>query len=96
MQLTDLKIAYAASLIQRRELSPRDLVKACLDRINTLDPQLNAFITQTADTALQEAASAEKAIGQGEYRGTLHGIPIALKDLYETKGVVTTAGDHCQ
>lgn len=45
MQLTDLKIAYAASLIQRRELSPRDLVKACLDRINTLDPQLNAFIT---------------------------------------------------
>ncbi|MBA3530680.1 MAG: Asp-tRNA(Asn)/Glu-tRNA(Gln) amidotransferase subunit GatA [Ardenticatenales bacterium] len=92
MDLTTLTITDAAEMIGRRALSPLELTRAFLARISALDPQINSFITVTAEQALADAQEAEQAIQRGEYRGPLHGIPIALKDLFETKGVLTTAG----
>ena len=77
--------------VRRRERSPVEITRECLARIEKLNPQLNAFITVTADSALAEARTAEAEIGRGEWRGPLHGIPIALKDLIDTAGVRTTA-----
>jgi aspartyl-tRNA(Asn)/glutamyl-tRNA(Gln) amidotransferase subunit A len=68
------------------------LVEAHLARIQALEPQLNCFITLTPELALQQARQAEQEIRAGAYRGPLHGIPLALKDLFETAGVRTTAG----
>lgn len=81
----------AAKQLRRREISPVDLTQRCLGRIETLNPVLNAFITITADSALSQARAAEKEISRGKWRGPLHGIPIALKDLIDTAGVTTTA-----
>ncbi|MBL8231313.1 MAG: amidase [Bryobacterales bacterium] len=86
-----LSIAEAANLLRRRAVSPVDLTQACLRRVEALNPRLNAFITLTADTALTDARKAEKEIRTGRPRSPLHGIPIALKDLYDTAGVLTTA-----
>ena len=77
--------------VRKRQRSPIELTQECLDRIEALNPVLNAFITVTADTALAEALKAEQEIHSGFYRGPLHGIPIALKDLIDTAGVRTTA-----
>ena len=84
-------IAESSELIRRREISPVELTRECLDRIAELNPRLNAFITVTADSALQEAREAEKEILGGHWRGPLHGIPVGLKDLIDTAGVRTTA-----
>ncbi|HXH25247.1 MAG TPA: amidase [Vicinamibacterales bacterium] len=81
-----------ARLVAAREVSPAELTQAALARIERLQPKLNAFITVTAETALAEASQAEKAIAAGDYRGPLHGIPIAQKDLFDVQGVPTTAG----
>ena len=89
-----LTISEAAARIGRRELSPVELTQACLDRISGIDPRLNAFITVTADDALRAAREAEEAIARGDQRGPLHGIPLALKDLFATAGVRTTAGSR--
>jgi aspartyl-tRNA(Asn)/glutamyl-tRNA(Gln) amidotransferase subunit A len=88
--LTALTIQEAAELLKQCQISPVELTRACLDRINSLK-HLNCFITLTAEDALREAKEAETAIIKGEYRGALHGIPIALKDLYDVRGVPTTA-----
>ena len=72
-------------------LSPVQLARAALDRIEALNPTLHAFITVTPERALEEAAAAEREIRAGRYRGPLHGIPIALKDIVWTRGVRTTA-----
>ncbi len=90
--LTALSIAEAAALIVRRELSPVELTDAYLARIEAHNPLLNAYVTVTAEAARAEAREAEAEIAHGTYRGPLHGIPIALKDLYATKGVRTAAG----
>ena len=92
MDLTTLTIIEAAGLLARHEVSPVELTQAYLRRVERLDGALNCFITLTAETALQSARQAEAEIRQGDYRGVLHGIPLALKDLYETRGVRTTAG----
>lgn len=92
MELNTLTLSEAAGLISRREISPLELAQACLERIARLDPRLNCFITLTPEAALQSAREAEQAIAHGGYRGPLHGIPLALKDLYDTAGVRTTAG----
>ena len=97
MQTTELHyltIAEAAPLIADKRLSPVELVSAHLERIERTDDRLNSFITLLADEALAEARSAESAILAGDYRGPLHGIPIALKDLYYTKGIRTTMGSR--
>lgn len=86
-----LTIAEAAEAIQKHEISPVELTRMFLDRIDALNDQLHAFITVTKDSALQEARVAEAAVLHGDYQGPLHGIPIALKDLYATKGILTTA-----
>src|SRR4051794_264478 len=85
-----LTIAEAAKLIEQRELSPVELVDSRLARIEKLDGQLHSFIRVLADQARTEARAAETEIAAGKYRGPLHGIPIGLKDIYETAGVPTT------
>src|SRR5260370_21227856 len=85
-----LTIAEAARLIEKRELSPVELVDSRLDRIARLDGRLNSFIRVLADEARGDARAAEAEIAAGRHRGPLHGIPIGLKDIYETAGVATT------
>jgi aspartyl-tRNA(Asn)/glutamyl-tRNA(Gln) amidotransferase subunit A len=84
-------ISELAPRIRRREISPVEIVQQCLRRIEKLNPELNAFITVLGDSALAEARAAEAEISQGKWRGPLHGIPIALKDLIDTAGIRTTA-----
>jgi aspartyl-tRNA(Asn)/glutamyl-tRNA(Gln) amidotransferase subunit A len=84
-------IVETSELLRKRELSPVELTKECLEQLEKLNPTLNAFITVTADLALEQARSAEDEIGRGHWRGPLHGIPLALKDLIDTAGVRTTA-----
>ena len=88
--LHDLSIAEAARLIAQRRLSPVALTQAYLDRIATYDPQLNAYLLVTAERALDAARTAEAEIAAGRYRGPMHGIPFALKDIYCTAGIRTT------
>ena len=90
--MTDFNsIAELAPRLRRREISPVEVTQECLVRIEKLDPALNAFITVMAESALAEARTAETEIGRGEWRGALHGVPVALKDLIDTAGVRTTA-----
>jgi len=89
-----LTLTEAAERIRTRRLSPVELTRECLARIERLDPALNAFITVTADLALEQARRAESEVMAGNYRGPLHGVPIALKDLFDTAGVRTTAASN--
>src|SRR6266513_2095670 len=84
----------AAEAIRTRRMSPESLVESCLARIEALEPRLNAFITVTADLAREQARQAEREIAAGRYKGPLHGIPIAVKDLFATQGIRTTAGSR--
>ncbi|MBN8904432.1 MAG: amidase, partial [Rhodospirillales bacterium] len=85
-----MTIAEASALIRARQLSPVELTRNFLDRIAALDAQLNAYILPLADRALAEAKQAEAEIAGGRYKGPLHGIPIGLKDIYNTAGIATT------
>jgi aspartyl-tRNA(Asn)/glutamyl-tRNA(Gln) amidotransferase subunit A len=91
-QLVQLSIARAARSFRAGELSPTELTGACLERIEALDRKLNAFVTLLAETAMAEARAAERRLTQGNRLGPLDGIPFAIKDLYETRGIRTTAG----
>jgi aspartyl-tRNA(Asn)/glutamyl-tRNA(Gln) amidotransferase subunit A len=84
-------IADASELVRSRKISPVELTRECLETIARLNPSLNAFITVTAESALQGAKLAEEEITTGNWRGPLHGVPIGLKDLIDTAGVRTTA-----
>ncbi|MEJ1161362.1 amidase [Prosthecomicrobium sp. N25] len=88
--LAFLTIAEASALIQARKLSPVDLTKVFIERVKRLDGKLNAFILLMEESALAEAAKAEAEIAAGGWKGPLHGIPIGLKDIYNTAGVATT------
>ncbi len=92
LELCGLNIARAASALQARECSPLELTEAYLQRIETLNPRVNAYITVTAERARADARRATEELAAGSSRGPLHGIPIALKDLYETAGIRTTGG----
>src|SRR5205814_3394655 len=81
-----------ANLIKTRKVSPVEVTQAFLDRIELLNPKLNAFITVTKDHAMEKARQAEKDIRSGKYLGPLHGIPYAPKDILATKGIRTTNG----
>jgi aspartyl-tRNA(Asn)/glutamyl-tRNA(Gln) amidotransferase subunit A len=87
-----LSAAELAHLIKRREVSPVEVVKVHLARIDALEPTLNSFITLMADQAMEDAREAEQEIGAGRYRGPLHGIPLGLKDLFYVRGFRNTSG----
>lgn len=86
-------IGTVARLLARRNVSPVDLVQGCLARIET-GRELHAFITVMADSALEEAADAEREIAAGRYRGPLHGVPVSVKDLIDVAGTPTTSGSR--
>src|SRR5438552_405779 len=88
--LTDLSIAELSGLIAARTLSPVELVEALIRRVEDYDAQTHAFITPTFDLARQQARAAVAEIAAGKHRGTLHGIPFALKDIYDTRGILTS------
>jgi aspartyl-tRNA(Asn)/glutamyl-tRNA(Gln) amidotransferase subunit A len=87
-------LASLAGAIRARKISPVEITRSCLERIATLDPRLNAFVTVTADRALADATRAEREIGRGRWRGPLHGVPIAVKDIFATRGIRTTCGSR--
>src|SRR6267378_2654055 len=88
--LHDLSIAALSKLIAGRSLSPVELVDALIRRVEQYDAQTRAFITPTFDLARRQARQAEAEIAAGNYRGPMHGIPFALKDIYDTRGIVTS------
>jgi aspartyl-tRNA(Asn)/glutamyl-tRNA(Gln) amidotransferase subunit A len=85
-------VSELAPLLKTRKLSPVEVVRAYLDRIEAVNPRVNAFITVTGEQALEQARKAEREIAAGHYRGPLHGVPYAPKDLLATKGIRTTNG----
>src|SRR5690349_13550291 len=89
-ELHDLSIAELSVLIAARKLSPVELTDALIRRIDDYDGQTHAFITRTFDLARRQAYQAEAEIASGQYRGPLHGIPFALKDIYDTRGILTS------
>jgi aspartyl-tRNA(Asn)/glutamyl-tRNA(Gln) amidotransferase subunit A len=84
-------IEATADALRRRRVSAVELTKLCLERIDRLNGRFNAFVTLTAEAALEQAKSLDADARRGAWRGPLHGIPIGLKDLYDTAGVRTTA-----
>ena len=93
-ELCACSLAAVSQLIAQREVSPVAVTQAVLERLDRLEPQLNAFITIMAEEALTAARQAEHEIARGHYRGPLHGVPLSLKDLFYTKGVRTTAASR--
>jgi aspartyl-tRNA(Asn)/glutamyl-tRNA(Gln) amidotransferase subunit A len=89
----DLTLAAAGPLVRAGKMSPVELTRACLARIERYDDRLNAFVTVLGEQALSDARAAENQIRAGKYRGPLHGLPIGLKDNLDTAGVRTTSGD---
>lgn len=87
-----LSLLEVSDLIRKKKVSPVELTTTCLARIDRTNPALNAFITATRESALEQARTAEAEVMRGNWRGSLHGVPIALKDLFDTAGVRTTAG----
>jgi len=94
--LAYLSIAEASALVAKRAVSPTELTDAVIARAEALDDNLHAYLTRTFATAREEAKTATEEIATGAYRGSLHGIPFAIKDIYETAGVETTAGSKLQ
>lgn len=91
-ELHDYTIVEVGERLNRKELSPVELVKHLLSRIELIDEKINSYITVMQESAIESAKQAEMELFQGNIRGPLHGIPIALKDLLYTEGVRTTAG----
>jgi aspartyl-tRNA(Asn)/glutamyl-tRNA(Gln) amidotransferase subunit A len=93
-ETVQLTLEDAAALVREGRVSPADLTEACLARIEAVEPRLNAFVTVTTDLARVQAREATAEIKSGRYRGPLHGIPVAVKDLFATQGIRTTAGSR--
>jgi len=89
--LAFLTISELSELIRTRKISPVEVTRVMLQRIEKFNPILNAYITVTSEQAMKSAQDAEKEIQHGKWRGPLHGVPLALKDLFDTAGVRTTA-----
>lgn len=95
MEVSELcfqSISELAAVIKTRQVSPVEITTGFLERIQQVDGRLNSYITMVADQALQQASEAERQIAQGGYRGPLHGIPLAHKDIVATRGIRTTCG----
>src|ERR1700704_1552646 len=87
-----LSVTELSRRIRARQLSPVELTESYLERSRNFGPKLNAYATLTPDLALKQAHAAEKEIAAGKYRGPLHGVPYAAKDLLAVKGYPTTWG----
>ena len=87
-----LAITELSSLIEKKEVSPVEVVEAHLERIDRLNTRLHAYLTICREAALRAAREAEQAIVRGQYHGPLHGMPFAVKDQLSTRGLRTTAG----
>lgn len=87
-----LSVSQLAHLIQKKELSPVEIVKAHLSRIENLEPKLNSFITLRSEQAIEEARKAEREIQKGRSHGPLQGIPFGLKDIFYVRGIRNTSG----
>ena len=87
-----LELTELAACIKARKISPLEVARAQLDRIAALDGELGSYAHVMADTAMAQAETAQAEIAAGQYRGPLHGVPIALKDLFWTKDFPTAAG----
>src|SRR5207249_228826 len=92
--LHDLSIAELSARLEARKLSPVELTDALIRRVEELDGQTHAFITRTFELARKQARDAESEIAAGRYRGPLHGVPFGLKDIYDTKGILTSGHSH--
>src|SRR2546426_469316 len=90
MELHALSIARLSGLIAARKLSPVELLDALIRRVEDYDAQTRAFITPTFEPARRQASDAEAEIAAGRYRGPLHGVPFGLKDIYDTRGILTS------
>src|SRR5262245_8290710 len=86
-----LSIADAAAGFRAKQFSPVEVTESLLRRIEAVDPKINSYITVTGELAMMQARQAETDLMAGNLRSTLHGVPIALKDLYSTAGIRTTA-----
>jgi len=89
--LTEISLVEASDLLRRRIISSTELTSAYLERIERLQPLVNAYISVTANLALQQARQMDQEMDNGQWRGPLHGIPIGLKDNIDTAGILTTA-----
>lgn len=94
MELNYMTIKQASELIKKRELSPVDLTKSVLERIEKVDGTINSYISVLSEQAMEAAGNAEKEITSGKYKGALHGIPLGLKDLFVMKGIPSTCGSR--
>lgn len=91
-ELADLSATELKQLIETREVSPCEVLESCITRIGELNPKINAFCATSFERARKEAHLAEQAILRGEPGGILRGLPIGIKDLEETEGLLTTYG----
>ena len=87
-----LSVSELAELIKNREVSPVEVVESYLDRVDSLNERLYAYLTVCRDQALQAALESERLLARGEYKGPLHGVPVAVKDQINTAGIRTTSG----
>jgi aspartyl-tRNA(Asn)/glutamyl-tRNA(Gln) amidotransferase subunit A len=90
-ELHFMTIAQASELLRTRKLSPLEYTQALIERADAINPLVDAFVLRTVDLALAQASKAQAEIGAGNWRGPLHGVPFALKDIYDTAGIRTTA-----
>lgn len=91
---SSMSLLEIATLIRTRAVSPVDVTKAMLARIERCNPDLKAYVTVTDDLAMEQANAAEREITNGEYKGSLHGVPVAVKDIIDTAGIRTMCGSH--
>ncbi|MGA9872357.1 MAG: amidase [Rhodococcus sp. (in: high G+C Gram-positive bacteria)] len=91
MEIYELPLSEVAAKIKTKDVSPVEVARSSLDRLVEVEPAITAFVTVTAEHALAQAARAETEILAGNYRGVLHGIPLGIKDLYDTAGILTTS-----
>ena len=92
INLSTLTIAEASNLIEKQKISVADLINSTMQQIKLTEPNINAYISILKENALYQAQILDDEIKQGKYRGSLHGIPIGLKDIIDLKGTVTTNG----
>lgn len=94
MQPYEFSLSAAARQIEAKQLSPVELVDSALERLEAVEPKINAFACVTGDLAREAAKKAGQEIANGAYRGPLHGIPVGIKDLYDTAGVPSTSSSE--